>query len=122
MKKELCLTILRKQNADVLGALSSTNTYSNNSICILLRAICDVGAAGVQLLNQKIPINTITQLPSLVSNTRTRYRVARWIASIVRNDPDIVGKQILLRQDIISALADNLHKDGEYLMKDVQCL
>lgn len=116
----MCLTILRKQNADVMGAVMSTNTYSNNSACVLLRAICDVGAAGVQLVNQRIPINTINNLPELISNTRTRYRAARWIASMIRNDKEIVGKQILLRQDIISALANGLHHDGEYLMNDVQ--
>lgn len=102
-----------------MGALSSENRYSNNSVCILLRAICDVGAAGVQLINQKIPLNTVTNFSELLSNTRTRYRSARWVAGILRNDPDLVGKQLLLRQDVIAALADNLHRDGEILMKDV---
>ena len=119
LKKELCLTILRKQNADVMGAINSTNTYSNNSSCILLRAICEVGPAGVQLLNQKIPITTISNLPTLLSNTRTRYHACRWIGSLIRNDPEIVGKQILLRQDLIAAIADGLTNDGEILMRDV---
>lgn len=113
------MTILRKQNADVLGAITSTNQYSINSVCILFRSICDVGAAGVQLLNQKIPLSSISQLPSIISNTRTRYRSVRWIASVLRNDPDVVGKQILLRQDIISALANGMQNDGEYLLNDV---
>ena len=102
-----------------MGAITSENKYSNNSVCTLLYAICNVGAAGVQLVNQKIPINTITQLPSMLTHTRTRYRSCRWIISIIRNDPEIVGKQLLLRQDIIAALADGLHHDGEVLMKDV---
>ena len=113
------MTILRKQNADVLGAITSTNQYSINSVCILFRSICDVGAAGVQLLNQQIPLSSISQLPSIISNTRTRYRSVRWIASVLRNDPDVVGKQILLRQDIISALANGMQNDGEYLLNDV---
>ena len=113
------MTILRKQNADVLGAITSTNQYSINSVCILFRSICDVGAAGVQLLNQKIPLSSLSQLPSIISNTRTRHRSVRWIASVLRNDPDVVGKQTLLRQDIISALANGMQNDGEYLLNGV---
>ena len=40
--------------------------------------------------------------------------------SMIRNDPQTIGKQILLRQDIIAALAEGIYRDSEVLVNDVR--
>ena len=98
----------------MLGALLSENWYAINSASTLLRAICVVGPAAVQLVNQKIPFSAVRNLPTMIQNPKTRYRVSRWVLSM------IIGKQILLRQDIIAALAEGIYRDSEVLVNDVR--
>ena len=115
-QKELCLTLFKKDHSDLIGALLSENDAAINSVCALLRAIVFVGPAAAQLLNQYVPLATIRKLPEMITTKKTRNRVARWI---IREDPDVTGKQILLRPDIVSALAEGIHQDGTFLMRDV---
>ena len=104
----------------MLGALLSENWYAINTASTLLRAICVVGPAAVQLVNQKIPFSAVRNLPTMIQNPKTRYRVSRWVLSMIRNDPQTIGKQILLRQDIIVALAEGIYRDSEVLLNDVR--
>lgn len=58
----------------------------------------------------------------MITTKKTRNRVTRWITAIIREDPEVTGKQILLRPDIVSALAEGIHQDGTFLMRDVALL
>ena len=78
-----------------------------------------MGPAAAQLLNQYVPLVTIRKLPEMITTKKTRNRVVRWIAAIIREDPDVTGKQVLLRPDIVGALAEGIHQDGAFLMRDV---
>lgn len=111
---------MRKHSDDLLGALLSENWYAINSASALLRSICVVGPAAVQLVNQKIPFSAIRNLPTMIQHPKTRYRVSRWVLSMIRNDPQNLGKQILLRQDIIAAIAEGIYRDSEVLVNDVR--
>ena len=62
-RKELCLIIFKKEHSDLIGAFLSDNPSAINSVCILLRAIADVGPAAVQLFSQRVPIATIRNYP-----------------------------------------------------------
>ena len=101
-QKELCLTLFKKDHSDLIGALLSENDAAINSVCALLRAIVFVGPAAAQLLNQYVPLATIRKLPEMITTKKTRNRVARWIIAIIREDPDVTGKQILLRPELRS--------------------
>ena len=118
-RKELCLTIFKKDHSDLIGAFLSDNPSAINSVCVLLKAVADVGPAAVQLFSQRVPLATIRKLPEMIISKKTRYRVSRWIAAIIREDPDVSGKQVLLRPDLMSSLADGLNEDGPFLLNEV---
>ena len=112
---------MKKHSDDLMGSLLSENWFAINSACNMLRVICYIGPAAVQLSNQKVPFSAIRNLPDMIRNTKTRYRVVRWIDAMIRNDPPNLGKQILLRQDIMSAIVEGIYKDSDFLTKEV-CL
>ena len=118
-RKEMCLTIHKKDRSELIGAILSENQNAINSVCTLLKAIMDVGPAAVQLFSQKVPIASIRKLPEIIKTRKTRYRVVRWILAIIREDPDNSGKQIMLRPEIMSAVTEGLYQDGEFLAKEV---
>lgn len=118
-RKEMCLTIHKKDRSELIGAILSENQNAINSVCMLLKSIADVGPAAVQLFAPKVPIASIRKLPSMMTARKTRYRVVRWILSLIREDPEGTGKQIMLRPDIMSALTEGLYQDGDFLMREV---
>ena len=119
LKRDLCLRICRKENNEVLGALLCENYDTVNSVLILLNAIANVGPVAVLICNQVMPISSIRNLSEMIRQKRTRYRTSRWIATIIREDPEEVGKQILLRPDIMSALAEGISNDRGFLLSEV---
>ena len=119
-KRTLCISILKNRNDDLQGALLSKSIESINSVCILLRSIAYVGPAAVQLTNHKIPLDSIQDLPVMIQSQRTRYRVSLWIAAVIHEDPQMIGKQLLLRPDVMSALLSRLSTDRGHLLHEVR--
>ena len=111
---------MKKHSDDLMGSLLSENWFAINSACNVLRVICFVGPAAVQLSNQKVPFSAIRNLPEMIRNTKTRYRVVRWINAMIRNDPQNLGKQVLLRQDIMSAIVESIYRDSDFLTNEVR--
>ena len=111
---------MKKHSDDLMGSLLSEKCFAINSACNVLRVICFVGPAALQLSNQKVPFSAIRNLPDMIRNTKTRYRVVRWINAMIRNDPQNLGKQVLLRQDIMSAIVEGIYRDSDFLTNEVR--
>ena len=41
---------------------------------------------------------------------------------MIRNDPQNLGKQVLLRQDIMSAIVEGIYRDSDFLTNEVRLL